>query len=71
MGESNRVNSVLRETNPQLDQVEDEVPARLELDPEMATVKSHARDGRRHFHVFGERVSIRSMIRIARRSGSL
>lgn len=59
MGKYNRVSSDLRETNPQLDQVEDEVPARLELDPEMATVKSHGRDGGRYFHIFGERVSTR------------
>ena len=58
MGEPNRVSSVLRKTNPRLDEVEDDVLATFEFDPAVATVKSHARDGERYFYIFGERGSI-------------
>ena len=58
MGEPNRVSSVLLKTNPQLDQLEDDVLATFEFDTAVATVKSHARDGDRYFYIFGERGSI-------------
>ena len=58
MGEPKRVSSVLRRTNPQLDQVEDDVLGTFEFDPAVATVKSHARNGERYFYVFGEQGSI-------------
>ena len=58
MGKPNRVSSVLRNTNLELDQLEDDVLATFEFDPAVATVKSHARDGERYFYIFGERGSI-------------
>lgn len=58
MGPPKRVSSVLRRTNPELDELEDDVLATFEFDQAIATVKSHARDGERYFYVFGERGAI-------------
>ena len=58
MGEPKRVSSILRRTNPQTDQVEDDVLGTFEFEQAVATVKSHARDGERYFYIFGERGSI-------------
>ena len=58
MGEPKRVSSVLRQTMPRQDGMEDDVVATFEFDPAVATVKSHTRDGERYFYVFGERGSV-------------
>ena len=58
MGEPLRVSTVLRQTMPQQDAMEDDVVATFEFDPAIATVKSHTRNGERYFYVFGERGSI-------------
>ena len=58
MGEPGRVSSVLRQSKPHLDGMEDDVLATFEFDPAIATVKSHTRDGERYFYILGERGSI-------------
>lgn len=58
LGEPARVSSVLRHTEPMDDELEDDVLAMFEFDPEVAVVKSHTRDGERYFHIYGEHGSI-------------
>ena len=58
MGEPKRVSSVLRQTMPGQDGMEDDVVATFEFEPAVATVKSHTRDGERYFYIFGERGSV-------------
>ncbi len=58
MGPPKRVSSVLRQTKPQQDGMEDDVVGTFEFDPAVATVKSHTRNGDRYFYIFGEKGSI-------------
>ncbi len=58
MGPPHRVSSVLRQSKPGQDQFEDDVIGTFEFDSAVATVKSHTRDGERHFYLFGECGSI-------------
>ncbi len=58
MGEPKRVSSVLRQTKPQRDSMEDDVVGTFEFDPAIATIKSHTRNGDRYFYIFGEQGSI-------------
>ncbi len=59
MGKPSRVSSVLRQSRPAEDDLEDDVLALFEFAQGVGVVRSHARDGKRHFYVFGERGSIR------------
>lgn len=58
MGAPQRVSSVLRQSHPEQDGMEDDVVGTFEFNPAVATVKSHTRDGERYFYIFGERGSI-------------
>ncbi len=58
LGKPVRVSPTLRHSDPDDDQLEDDVMATFEFDPALAIVKSHTRNGDRYFHIYGERGSI-------------
>ena len=58
LGEPKRVSATLRKTEAFDDRAEDDVQATFEFDPAVAVIKSHTRDGKRYFYVFGEAGSI-------------
>ena len=57
-GEPKRVSPALRHSDPVDDQLEDDVMATFEFEPELAIVKSNTRNGDRYFYIFGQDGSI-------------
>ena len=58
LGKPVRVSPTLRHSDPDDDQLEDDVMATFEFNPALAIVKSHTRNGDRYFHIYGEHGSI-------------